>query len=603
MPENNQTNTSLINDTQAPKVPTASSSVASPAVKPAPKTTPPAAGKTDAANAETPSSPDLMQKVATKIADAHNVLIALSSDPSVDEIAAAIGLSLYLDKLGKRATAIYSGVTPNALEFLKPEDTFDKTADTLQDFVIALNKDKADHLRYKLDGDYVKVYITPYRSRIGEEDLEFSYGDFNIDLVIALNVANGVDLDSALREHGRIMHDASVINITTNNPGKFGEIEWSDKDASSICEMVARLLYNSGGKTKIQPEEATAFLTGIVAATDRFSQGNTTAETMKVASNLMESGADQQLIAKNITADINNEFSLGGTDDSAGDPTTLDINHLEEEPTVAEPAFDPSVITPQEPEPEPETEAEDPEKDSLLEELRAAEAGLANAGAETTPETGNEPVRLEEPENPINTASEAEAPAPEATPTTEEKEVKPEKVITPPADFVAETLGEGTNKYGQMLEEALSEPTGPLAAAVPEVASAPEINGVPKMDFLPMPDDQILPPPPTPPVDFASLMPNPTVVAPTEPAASAPVEPITPAPAAEPVAPVAQATPTATSTSVETPVMPTVEPALATPITPATPATDQAKIPQPAMQDQVYHPQATSPDAFKIPGM
>ena len=134
-------------------------------------------------------------EVAGKIRDAKNVLIALSSDPSVDEMATAIGLSLYLDKLGKRATAIYSGATPNALEFLKPEETFESTADTLQDFVIALSKDKADHLRYKLDGDFVKIYITPYKARISEEDLEFSYGDFNVDLVIALDVANGIDLD------------------------------------------------------------------------------------------------------------------------------------------------------------------------------------------------------------------------------------------------------------------------------------------------------------------------------------------------------------------------------------------------------------------------
>ena len=82
---------------------------------------------------------DVTGEVVKKIAEAQNVLVALSSDPSVDEMAAAIGLSLFLDKLGKRATAIYSGSTPNALEFLKPEETFETTADTLQDFVIALN--------------------------------------------------------------------------------------------------------------------------------------------------------------------------------------------------------------------------------------------------------------------------------------------------------------------------------------------------------------------------------------------------------------------------------------------------------------------------------
>ena len=247
-----------------------------------------------------PQNAGVSSEVAKKIIEAQNVLVALSSDPSVDEMAAAIGLSLFLDKLGKRATAIYSGSTPNALEFLKPEETFETTADTLQDFVIALNKDKADHLRYKLDGDYVKIFITPYKTRVSEEDLDFSYGDFNVDLVLALDVANGIDLDAALREHGRIMHDAVVVNITTGNPGKFGEIEWSDKAASSVSEMIAKLLYSLGSKSKIEKDEATAFLTGIVAATNRFSNAKTTPETMQISSQLMKSGANQQLISKAI---------------------------------------------------------------------------------------------------------------------------------------------------------------------------------------------------------------------------------------------------------------------------------------------------------------
>ena len=90
---------------------------------------------------------NIMSDIASRIAEAHNILIALSSDPSVDELSAAIGLSICLDRAGKRATAIYSGTTPDALEFLKPEETFESSADALQDFVIAISKDKADHLR------------------------------------------------------------------------------------------------------------------------------------------------------------------------------------------------------------------------------------------------------------------------------------------------------------------------------------------------------------------------------------------------------------------------------------------------------------------------
>lgn len=248
---------------------------------------------------------EYIKQIGGKIREAQNILVALSRDPSVDDMSAAIGLTLFLDMFSKHTTAIYSGQTPDALEFLKPEGTFEDNTDSLQDFIIALSKDKADHLRYRLDGDFVKVYITPYKTRITGDDLQFSYGDFNVDLVLALNVPTAGDLDEALAEHGRIMHDATTINMTTGRPGKFAEIEWCDPRASSVSEMATRLIMNLNGESKnLDSDVATALLTGIVAATGRFSNERTTSMTLELASKLMMSGADQQLISANVVDNI-----------------------------------------------------------------------------------------------------------------------------------------------------------------------------------------------------------------------------------------------------------------------------------------------------------
>ncbi len=242
---------------------------------------------------------NVTKKVADKIKSCENILIALSQNPNVDEISAAIGLTMILNKIGKHVTAIYSGETPNTLEFLKPDETFEKDTNSLQDFIIALNKDKADHLRYKIEGDYVKVYITPYKTTISQSDLEFSQGDFNVDLVISIDVESAEALDAALEEYGRIMHDATAINITTDQAGRFAELEWSDPSMSSCCEMIVNLCPYLDYEEYDQPT-ATALLTGIVSATDRFSNARTTSETMQISSLLMQAGADQQLISSNI---------------------------------------------------------------------------------------------------------------------------------------------------------------------------------------------------------------------------------------------------------------------------------------------------------------
>ena len=493
-----------------------------------------------------PNNFDIMSEIIEKINAAQNILIALSSNPSVDEMAAAIGASLYLDKLGKRATAIYSGATPNALEFLKPEKTFESNVDTLQDFVIALSKEKADHLRYKLDGDFVKIYITPYRTRISEDDLDFSYGDFNIDLVLALDVANGIDLDTALREHGRIMHDASIVNITNAKPGKLGEVEWSDKNASSVSEMLAKLIYEMNNSVRIEKEEATAFLTGIVAATNRFSNAKTTSETMKIASELMESGANQQLVSKNITSSVENEIydapSVKTPPEEKPDQSKMTINHDDEKLDLAletkpesEPKPEPEEKSELKPdikselklEPEPESESKPEEKPEPKPELKLEPEEKSELKLEPEPKTEPESPSKEEPDL-LDDLKAAEADLAKAS---REEESKldnkqapelPKPATNPSTDAsLSAPLNAGSNKYGQMLEEALSKvdtpksdtpitspKDNPAAMNAPKVPTKPEVNGVPSMDYVPMPSEPVLAPPPAPPIDLSSPLPE-----------------------------------------------------------------------------------------------
>ena len=189
---------------------------------------------------------------------------------------------------------------PDALAFLRPEKTFENSVDSLRDFIIALNKEKADHLRYKLVGDHVKIFITPYRSIISEKDLEFEQGDFNIDFVLALNVESQDRLDGALAAHGRIFHDASVAILTIGeNQTNLNGTHWHSENASSLSELAVQIIESLGKKNLIQPV-ATALLTGIVAETDRFSNTKATAEVMSLAAKLISSGADQQLVVSKI---------------------------------------------------------------------------------------------------------------------------------------------------------------------------------------------------------------------------------------------------------------------------------------------------------------
>ena len=242
---------------------------------------------------------NITSRVVEKIKASENILIALSKNPNIDEISAALGLAMILDTMRKHVTAIFSGQVPNVLQFLKPEETFEKTTNSLQDFIIALSKDKVDHISYKIEGDFVKVYVTPYKATIGQSDLSMSHGDYNVDLVICFNVISGDEIDPALSEYGRIMHDATAINLTVDTPGRFAELEWQDSNVSSISEMIVGLA-DKLGLASFSEQVATALLTGIVASTDHFSNPRTSSNTMSIASKLMSFGANQQLISSQI---------------------------------------------------------------------------------------------------------------------------------------------------------------------------------------------------------------------------------------------------------------------------------------------------------------
>lgn len=269
------------------------------------------------------SDSNAKQQIVDRIKKATNILVTVSRDPSVDELAAALSLTLMLNKLDKHATAVFSGVVPATMEFLKPAKTFENTVDSLRDFIIALDKEKADRLRYKVEEDVVRIFITPYRTTLSQDDLKFSQGDFNVELIVALGVDQKDDLDSAITAHGRILHDAATVTINANNDkNSLGEVDWSDERASSLCEMLMSL--SEALKPNLLDEQiATALLTGLVSATERFRNDKTSPKVMTMAAQLMAAGANQQLIADELEeTQPESEPTVDRTETPAQDGTT-----------------------------------------------------------------------------------------------------------------------------------------------------------------------------------------------------------------------------------------------------------------------------------------
>jgi len=312
------------------------------------------------------------QQVVERLQQANNILVTVSSNPSVDQLAACIGLTLTLNKLGKHATAVFSGAVPSTIEFLQPEKTIEKNTDSLRDFIIALDKSKADKLRYKVEDRMVKIFITPYRTSITGKDLDFSQGDFNVDVVVAIGVHAQNDLDQAITAHGRILHDATVMTMNVKPGGELGSVNWLDVGASSLSELGVQLINDLDPKL-MDGQIATAFLTGIVAETERFSNNKTSPQTMSISAELMSAGANQQLVATKLEepAPAPQPAPIPQLpDQNAGDKKPEPVEPPKPDDGTIEIAHDgekspgqelPDVPEPPKPEPEEEPEAQAPQ--------------------------------------------------------------------------------------------------------------------------------------------------------------------------------------------------------------------------------------------------
>lgn len=367
------------------------------------------------------STASAKQQVIQKIKENTNILVTVSRDPSVDELSAALGLTLFLNELGKHATAVFSGKIPPAINFLEPDKTFEDTADSLRDFIIALDKDKADHLRYKIvDDAVVKIFITPYRTTITEADLEFSQGDYNIELVLALNVEDSNHLDEALTAHGKILHSADVVTVTARDiKSSLGAIDWHERNASGVSEMLLELVDElKTVKATLDEQMANAFMTGIVAVTNRFSNNLTSPRVMTAAADLMAAGANQQLIAAKLVEAEELEAPVDEPEDGGDSSEPSDAEEAEVDNTKLSISRSsrkqPKQADKELPKPDDGTLEISHQKRGDLDEVarrtqaeaqdeaaRAAESYLEKQLAKSTPEEpveSEEPVKLPEPE-------------------------------------------------------------------------------------------------------------------------------------------------------------------------------------------------------------
>ena len=234
---------------------------------------------------------------------AERPLIALPELAHLDDFAAAFGLAVAIKKLGKTADIVCSsGQAPEALKFLKAFQSVKGDLTNLRALTLHVNvaKAKVDELSYSVVGDELRIHVTPKNGSWSVDDVRVSTTGYRYDLILVLGAADLKALGGLFTHYADFLYNTPLINLDHNPANEhFAQINIVDVGATSVSEVAQELLARID-ETLLDPDTATAFLTGMVAKTKSFRSPDVTPKTLAAASSLMNKGARRDEIVERL---------------------------------------------------------------------------------------------------------------------------------------------------------------------------------------------------------------------------------------------------------------------------------------------------------------
>lgn len=247
-------------------------------------------------------SESIQRNIIDLIKRSNKILVLPSSPPDGDALGSAVALYLVLKKLEKEVTVLCNDPVPEVYNFLPNMKIIGDKLTSTNDFIITLNcrRNKVEKIKSSIENDKVNIIITPESGGFSEQDISFTKGKLDYDLIITVDTAELTQLRDIYEKNIEIFHQIPVINIDHHvSNTHFGKINYVDIMASSATELLIPLieeLAKEEGMDLIDEDIATLLLTGIITDTGSFQNANTTPRSFQRASQLIAYGARQQEI-------------------------------------------------------------------------------------------------------------------------------------------------------------------------------------------------------------------------------------------------------------------------------------------------------------------
>lgn len=252
------------------------------------------------------------QKIKDLLIQYTTVGIILPKNPTIDHVAAGLGLYLAIRQMGKQIM-IASPTQPiveistlvginNIKNMLGSEDS---------DLTVSFPyiDGEIEKVSYNLDKENNLLHIVVKAGDKGlsfqEKEIQFKRGGKIPQLVFFVGVPLLSDLGNFFNRDS--FKDTVIVNIDNHSHNEgFGNVSLISSEFSSISEQVAYLLTHFEGQIDIDLDISQNLLTGISSATNDFQDQKTSYLAFEMAGILLKKGATRQRVSHSVVKDESN---------------------------------------------------------------------------------------------------------------------------------------------------------------------------------------------------------------------------------------------------------------------------------------------------------
>jgi len=243
------------------------------------------------------------EQILELIKKSTSLLICLPEHPTTDAITSGLALASIVEKLGKRSKVVSSGFQlPQNHSFLPKSNEIFNDISALRQFIISVDVSKisVEELSYTIEGDALKIYISPKDGYFTEKNVSTESSQYAFDLIVTLDAHTLESIGKIFELNTEFFYHTPIINIDHSpENNSFGNINLLNVTATSTSELLFELI-KEWGDHLLDEYIATNLLTGMISKTKSFRAGSVTPRSLAIASHLISQGARREEIVRNL---------------------------------------------------------------------------------------------------------------------------------------------------------------------------------------------------------------------------------------------------------------------------------------------------------------